>query len=56
MRIKFGKPLDAFQTAVHNAKIKGAPAGVPVPLRVQREGRNIATGLPRPVEASDQKE
>ena len=37
----FEKPMDAFERAVWASTIRNVPPGIPVPVRVQKEGRDI---------------
>lgn len=45
-KAKFEKPMDAFERAVWASTIRNVPPGIPVPVRVQKEGENI-TLLPQ---------
>ena len=42
-RVKFGKPMTAAQLMAWSVRMreKNVPPGIPVPVRVQRDGTNI---------------
>lgn len=44
-----------FDLALRDARLKNVPAGIPVPVRIQRTGKNISIGRPKapPTEPPD---
>lgn len=40
-KAKFEKPMTAAERMVWASKLKNVPPGIPVPVRVQREGKDI---------------
>jgi len=41
-KVKFEKPMNSMQRMAWAVRYKNVPPGIPVPLRVQRDGTNIA--------------
>lgn len=40
-KITFEKPMSAFDRMVWASRMRNVPPGIPVPVRVQRDGKNI---------------
>jgi hypothetical protein len=51
-KVTFEKPMSAFDRAVWSSTYKHVPPGIPVPVRVQREGKDI-TLRPHQTEKKD---
>ena len=55
-KVTFEKPMTSAQRMAWAVKYRKVPAGIPVPVRVQRDGTNIVLHPPKDTEASSRQE